>query len=248
MSSPIPWWDDAQAPWDAVELAGFALPGVCNVKGKVGRDIEVKKSKGSDGASIKDNGYKPAPVTVTWRVHTKQQWQELQEFLPTIHPRTQGGERRAVSIKHPAPNLLGVDQIYIRDIVFPEVNGAKEIELRIDALEWREKPKKPKQAAGYGSGGKPGKGNQDDDVEEEKSLIDQAIEDAWSNPYDDCSPSDEKLGKCGEEDPWPFPADDDEPDDDEDYGPPFDADKFLADEYQSNLDDEADWEEYEETT
>lgn len=173
MTAAVPFWDDLFATWDKVRLGDTTLPGVCSVGGSVKRDVEVKKSKGSDGATIKDNGYTPAPVAVEWRIYTAEQWLAAQEFIPTIHPRTKGGDRRAVAIGHPAPNLLGVDTIYVKEITFPEVTGEKEISIRITAVEWSEEPKKPKPGGYAGSG----TGNLDDAVADEEAKLADAIAD-----------------------------------------------------------------------
>jgi hypothetical protein len=180
MTAAIPFWDDITATWDKVRLGDTTLPGICSVGGSVKRDVEVKKSKGSDGATIKDNGYRPAPVSITWRIYTEEQWRQAQAFLPQIHPRDKGGERRPVAIGHPAPNFLGVDVVYVKEITFPELTGEKELSIRISAVEWVEKPKTPK-AGGYAGSGQ---GNLDDAVAEDDqelidALLDEAERQAW---------------------------------------------------------------------
>lgn len=222
MSASIPFWDDALASWDKVRLGDTTLPGVCSVGGSAKRDVEVKKSKGSDGASIKDNGYEPAKLTIEWRIYTADQWLEAQAFLPQIHPRTKGGDRRPVAIGHPAPNFLGVDTIYVEEITFPEVTGEKEISIRISAIEWSEEPKKPK-AGGYAGSGQ---GNYDDAVAEEEAKLADALNEeqarlAWEIEQE----------RQRQEQAWPFGA--------EGEVPPFsgpDATPLFADNAEDGLD------------
>ena len=157
----FPFWDDPTQSWDTLYLAGRAFPGIVDIDGEVSRDVEVKKAKDQDGATLKDNGYEPAKIEITIRVSTREQWQSLQGLIPDIHPRTKGGARAPVSIGHPAPNLLGVNQIYVTKIGFPKVLDTKEIKLAITAIEWLPEPKGVKTGAGTGGGGGGGGGGGD---------------------------------------------------------------------------------------
>jgi hypothetical protein len=225
MTAAVPFWDDAFATWDKVRLGDTTLPGVCSVGGAVKRDIEVKKSKGSDGATLKDNGYAPASLSITWRIYTAEQWLAAQAFIPTIHPRTKGGERRPVAIGHPAPNLLGVKTIYVKEIGFPEVTGEKEISIPISAIEWDEEPKKPKPGGYAGSG----TGNLDDSVAGEEAALQDAVNEeearlAWQIEEE----------RRRQEEAWPFSSDGEEV-------PPFTGDDVtedFADNAEEGLDPE----------
>jgi len=166
-----PWWDDPSGSWDTVVLGGYVFPGIVTISGAVERDIEVKKAKGEDGATLKDNGYSPAQVDINLRVKDEEEWMALQMLLPNIHPRTKGGERSPVSLVNPVPNLLGVNSIYIKKIGFPVLLDTKEVSIDISGFEWQQQPKKVKKGAGGGASGS-GQGNLSDE-----ELVEQAVDD-----------------------------------------------------------------------
>lgn len=235
----LPFWDDPEQAWDRVTLGVTTLPGNALVGGDVQRDVEVKKAKGADKATIKDNGYRPSNVTITWRLHTEEQWQEAQKFLPLIHPRVTGGARVPVSIVHPAPNMLGVNKIYVKSISFPTVTSSKEIEIRIDAVEWEDEPKTPKQGAGYDGKGGVGKGNTDDQGEwwEEGKWSEEEL-DEYAKDAQKAFESEQAWKEQQEE---PNPYDEDVTDD------LWDPDDFLSDDMQGNAEEQAEYD-YEATT
>lgn len=156
----LPYWDDPSQAWDTLILDGEVFPGLANVTGGVGRDLDVKKQKGSDGATLTDNGYDASEITIQLRLGSKADWDELQLILPQFHPRVKGGARGAVTISHPATDLMGITKIYIKSISFPEVDeSTKIIRLAITAIEDTTKPKEvKKKKPGGGGGGKGGGG------------------------------------------------------------------------------------------
>ena len=145
------WFEVDDTSWDTVTLGSDTFPGVATVDGAVERKIDVKKSKGNDGATLKDNGYVPAPVTITLTIHTREQWIQLQALIPKIHPRRKGGPRDPVEIIYPSVNLLQVTQIYINKIPFPKLDKKTGILTQVfQAIEYTTKPVAPKRGAGSG--------------------------------------------------------------------------------------------------
>jgi hypothetical protein len=264
VANPFPFWDDPNQSWDTLRLGGNTFPGAVNVDGEVSRDVEVKKSKGQDGATIKDNGYVPAPVDIALRLWTQEHWTSFQRLLPTIHPRSQGGTRTPVSIGHPAPNLFGIKDIYVKKIGFPKLGDDKVFTIIITAMEWLPKPKPVKKAAGGGGGsGQSGQGNSDDDLRSELEALENEADD-----YDDyASAYDEALEAWKEEQEGygplndPYLRTDEEREDafedsfyDEYYNDPENTATVDDDDIPTfgddgeNVEDLADFEEFEETT
>ena len=154
----LTFWDDRTAPleWERIYLAGELWPGSAEVSGAgVGRKIDVQKEKGTDGASLKDEGYDPARLTITLRITTDAEWQRLQELLPLIHPRKKGGARAPVEICYPSVNLLGITQIYIDKIPIPSKPSADDgvLVIELSAIEWFPEQQPVKKGAGKGANG-----------------------------------------------------------------------------------------------
>jgi len=144
------WIDDADA-WDRVGLADFYLPGICTVSGlEIARDIDVKKTKGSDGATMTDNGIDPAAFSITMHM-TAEEWPMWLAVLPKVHPRRPGGAREPMAIRHPEPNALGITNIYVKTIKVspPSPRGGYTVTLGV--IEWFPAPKPVKKAAGKGT-------------------------------------------------------------------------------------------------
>ena len=84
-------------PWESVGIAGVPLvgnsqgrtPGICEVTCDKAREVDVKKSKGSDGARITLSGLKPAKVEIRVHVWTPEQLKELDILRPIIFPAAQ---------------------------------------------------------------------------------------------------------------------------------------------------------------
>lgn len=135
------YWDDPDGPWDRLYLGGVAMPGAWKVEADCERDIEVKKSKGSDGANTTDHGYTPASITLVGTLWTAKQWVALQKVLPNLHPRQKGGPRHPVVAVHPALAVMNISTIYVKRMGAPSVGDRGECEFRIECVEWN-KPKK----------------------------------------------------------------------------------------------------------
>lgn len=143
----LPWWDDDSLLWDIAIIGGEVVPATAvAVQVTVERAVDVQSVKGSDGATIADNGYTPAPVQIACNLTTDDGgslWRDFQSWVRKVHPRTKGGLRQPQDIIHPAANLLGVNTIYIRKISAPVVSGGVAT-VAIEAIEWFPAPKKAK--------------------------------------------------------------------------------------------------------
>lgn len=155
MPAKQPFWgevvNNGATYWDLIIIADLEFLGFAELTGGVSRDIQVNKPKGADGATITDNGYKPAQISVTLKLVTQLDWDEYQEILlPAIHPRRKGGPRTPVVLTHPALNVLGVTRIYFTSIGAPKIGTDKIGTVELKAIEWFPAPKPVKKAAGKG--------------------------------------------------------------------------------------------------
>jgi hypothetical protein len=151
-SSEQPGWTGAGGPadaaWNTVQLGDVVLPGVCMVSGfDAGQDVDVKKQKGSDGATLEDNGKDPAEGKIEILI-TEALWPAWQKIIPRIHPRAPGASRAPREIIHPKPNILGIRDVYVKKIGIEGPTARGGMKIVLDVIEWFPKPKAVKKAAG----------------------------------------------------------------------------------------------------
>ncbi len=155
MPANQPFWGEVEnngaTYWDLIIIADLEFVGFATVTGGVSRKIQVNKPKGADGATITDNGYNPAKISITLKLVQQVDWDSFQnDLLPAIHPRRKGGPRTPVVLTHPALNVLGVSRIYFTSINAPVIGSDKIGTVKLDAIEWFPAPKPVKKAAGKG--------------------------------------------------------------------------------------------------
>lgn len=143
---PQPFWNDALSEeWQKMLVAGHPFPGIVEFGGSVEADLEVKKAKGSDKSTTKNNGYKLAEISVTLQIADEAAWNDLQSLLADIYPRGPGKKRNPVEIVHPAINVLGLTRFQVKRINVPQIGrGGREhgiATISINLLEWAPAPK-----------------------------------------------------------------------------------------------------------
>ena len=152
----LPFWYNDFDPlaWDTVRLGGLLFPGIASVTGPgLKRKIDVKKPKGSDGASLRDEGMEPARLEIELVIYNNTDWEDLQGKWSIITPRTQGGLRTPLTIAHPLTRLLNINTIYIDSIPVPDFDKADGfLTVRFSAIEWFPAPKPVKAGKGAGTG------------------------------------------------------------------------------------------------
>lgn len=139
----IPHWDDDPKSWDTLLLGGAELPGVVDIDGSKGRKVDVKTRKGSDGATLTDNGYDPAKVTIKLRIWTPEQWRLWQIIFPLIDPKRLGSVRVPFDVQHPSLAAIGIRSVYVTTVAVPKLQGGV-LNVTLNAVEWFPEPKKAK--------------------------------------------------------------------------------------------------------
>jgi len=146
---PIKYWANDPEAWDLLVLAGETMPGVWNVSYTLKRDLDIKKSKGTNGARLTDHGYEATEITLTGRMTEQAEWEQLQAMVPKLHPNRPTDPRAPVTIAHPATDFARIGQIYIAQVGSPELDNGI-LTVRITGFEAVPKPSpvpKTKQAA-----------------------------------------------------------------------------------------------------
>lgn len=153
----LAYWLEDSGEWDQLILGGTNWPGIWEIQGEgVERDIDLKKSKGSDQATLKDEGYRNGKFDAVGIIYNDEQWRQLQSLLPEVHPRRKGGDRKALQIIHPQVNVLGIDSAYLTKIRIPELDRTRggPLVVTLSFIEWVPKPKKVDNASGGACGPK----------------------------------------------------------------------------------------------
>lgn len=129
----LPFWYDQPDAWDTAILGGNTLPGLADVKVTKGRKLDVKQSPGTHGATLTDQGYKPAKVTITLTLHTAEQWAAFQAMAPSLEPPPGKAYSQPFDILHPSTSVRGVKSVQIEDIDGPDkgsIPGTKVVTIK----------------------------------------------------------------------------------------------------------------------
>lgn len=143
----------------SVLLGGQELPGIATIKApKRGIKLDIKKAKGSSGATFTVEGYDPAKIEIEIVVWTLEQIQLMSEITQLIEPDASKGLPQPLTIYHEFTFARAITDVIIESLEGPG-NGSKpgEYVYKISAYEWR-----PEFAGGKGTGSttpKSAKGN-----------------------------------------------------------------------------------------
>jgi hypothetical protein len=130
----FPSWIDDPDAWDRVQIGDIFLPGICTVLGlETGIDVDIKKTKGKDGATSEDNGIDPAEFDIEVHLVDADDWRAWLLVFPKINPRRPGAARQPQEIMHPEPNSLGISQITITKVraAPPSPRGGKKYVIHV---------------------------------------------------------------------------------------------------------------------
>ena len=140
----IPYPEDNGALWDRVVLGPHVLPGTWMITGSSKRRIDVKTTRGSDGARFRDQGYEPAPLTLVGKMVGATDWNEMVRIGKLLQPRKRGKAMEPLAADHPTFTYLGITNVLVREVFAPVVDGGQ-VTASISVLEWMPRPKpKPK--------------------------------------------------------------------------------------------------------
>lgn len=137
----VPGWVDDEALNTCV-LGDTFLPGVCTLKGlNVAQDIDIKKAKGTTGATSEDNGPEPAEFDIEVHLATEAQYVLWRQIYPTINPRRQGAFSQPMALGHPDANEVGIDKVRVKAIRPGEASARRGRIYLIRVVEYFPAPK-----------------------------------------------------------------------------------------------------------
>lgn len=137
----IPHPEDPGGLWDRLTLGPYELPGTWVVGGDVDRRIDIKKSKGNDGARFRDQGYIPGQITLSGKLLGATEWNAMVKIAKILTPRKRGVNLDPLAVEHPAFTFLGITNVIVKRVSAPVLDGSL-IRCRIVVIEWTPRPKK----------------------------------------------------------------------------------------------------------
>jgi hypothetical protein len=137
----IPFWEDNPFAWDQILIAGVQMPPKWRVEGAISRKLEVKNAPGADGSYVRDQGYQPQQIRLTYTMWTAQHLAALDQLLsrPGVKPQKQA-KPQALDVVHPQLELLGIREIIVESISTLKETGSGIYEITFTA--WESSPLK----------------------------------------------------------------------------------------------------------
>lgn len=142
MTSPIqgpsfPDFTGAQSKdWDRLLINGIPVPGAVSVSVTTGGGVEAAKGVGLAGAFTRDNGRPPAKVKIKIRLVTPEDCQRWADVATAFVGGRLTTARKPVEAIHPAINSLGFSMLIIDTCAVESPEGANQITVTVDALEY----------------------------------------------------------------------------------------------------------------
>lgn len=147
----------ADNPWDYVYL-GVPLtqpntPGLCDLVIDKGRQIDKKKSGGTDGARVTYHGMTLGMVTLKIRIWTPDQLQALSNLWTILFPPAYKGVPPAFDAQHPALSYNGIKSLQFYKGSGPLIDGRGIGTFTMEAVEFLKPGKKNATKTNEGSKG-----------------------------------------------------------------------------------------------
>lgn len=127
-------WDDgqifAQDPIDLCSIGGRRLPGLCTVTCLERIKIDGKESQGGNGSNPTDHGNELSEITITVRIWTQPQYDELVRVKNVIFPKT--GRRYPLVISHPNTDFSKISRVFLSEWPAPtrDAEGFQTCEIK----------------------------------------------------------------------------------------------------------------------
>ncbi len=124
-----PWFtDNGLAAWDRITIGQVEVPGIIDIKGTGGLNLDVKTPKGRSAVRYEFSGYSPFQLQITVLLYRQQDWVAYSEkLLPLIRPVNPGKSPQrlpsSIDIAHPALRDYKIQSVVIKRISLPESKG-----------------------------------------------------------------------------------------------------------------------------
>lgn len=128
--------------WDSINLGGVRSPGICNVgEFKRAHEWDLKKGKGTLGATITFVGRPPAKGSIEFFLWEASHFVAWDSFLPLLKYDPTKQSVQAVEIYHPSLAAIDLYQVVSESIGNPVHKGGGLFSITIEFLEYFPPPK-----------------------------------------------------------------------------------------------------------
>lgn len=164
--------DPIQNPqaWDVVQIGQQSSPGLCKLSGfKRGHEFDVKRGKGTLGATVTFVGRPPAKGTITFKLWTAQHFAAWDSFRPLLKYDPTKKAVQAVDVYHPSLADIEMTSFVVEGIGAIEHQGDGLYQCVVELLEYFPPPKAsavstPSGSVSTGTGGSGASGTPADPV------------------------------------------------------------------------------------
>ncbi len=180
----LPFWDseddEEASQWDDCDLGGFHLPGICDVKVKAKRKLDVQEGSGTDYDTVADKGQRSADVKITCKVIERDEWDGwVNDVLPAIWPAGGKGKPQPLEIVHPITDIFRISAMVIQDID-ADLSDDNIFTIVISGFAWGKPKPSPVKTADKAKGSEAKKADPNKAAEQapfnpEASILDSAI-------------------------------------------------------------------------
>lgn len=141
MSSQLDPIQNPQA-WDVIRVGSATSPGICKITGvKRGFEWDVKRGKGSLGATVTFVQRPPAKIAILFRLWTANHFQQWDVFRPLLKFDPTKKSVQAVDIYHPALADIEITSVVVESIGAIEHAGDQLYTVAVELLEYFPPPK-----------------------------------------------------------------------------------------------------------
>lgn len=134
----IPDW--TKEDWAVLGLGGVTLPGTARVRITLESGLDIKKPKGGNKATLKDEGEPPASLEVELEL-LPEDIPAFQKAWPVLRPTSKRGARDPLAIVHPLATIAKITAVTVGKIELPMPDPGGSWKVRFTVHEWAPAPK-----------------------------------------------------------------------------------------------------------
>jgi hypothetical protein len=127
------WIENQPSLWDLVvfevdsTLPVLKLPFHGRYRGRIGMKVDQQEAIDSEGGATRSSGTKGASVEFTLLLFEPQHLVFYATLIRALQARKSEGKKPAVTVRHPALNVLGIERLLFKSATLPTRSSAKEV-------------------------------------------------------------------------------------------------------------------------
>lgn len=133
---------DSPDAWDVIKIGQQTSPGLCKVSDFASKhEWDVKKGKGTLGATITFVGRPPAKGSIKFKLWTPQHFVQWGTFVDSFKYDPTKKAVQAIDIYHPALSFIDLNSVVCEGIGLPVHEGSGLYTITVELLEYFPPPK-----------------------------------------------------------------------------------------------------------